>query len=84
MEIIGWQKSEEIEGVMFVLAEDNSGKVIVFSAKTPEEMDLFSYGWTKVPYSPEEMVIKHGDPLEFESAKSIFSNIEEEDYAVIN
>lgn len=80
---IGWTDTKTIDSKMYVLAETNEGQSIVLVSEIPDEIKP-EYGWKKFPYYPkEEFVLKHGEPLDFDSARRVFKQLEKENYAKI-
>lgn len=81
---IGWTDTKIIDNIMYVLAETNEGQSIVLVGEVPDEIKP-EYGWEKFPYYPkEEFILKHGQPLDFNSAKEVFQQLKRGNYADAN
>ncbi len=78
--MIGWSDTKIIDDKIYVLAETNEGHNIALFGEVPDEIKP-SVGWERYPYEPpEEFILKHGQPLDFESAKQIFGQIKKSNY----
>ncbi len=80
---IGWSDTKIIDNKMYVLAEMNDGQCIVLVGDIPDEIRP-EYGWQKYPYEPkEEIILEHGNPLDFDSARRVFKQLKKENYVKI-